>query len=196
MQDNSSFSPQESIRLIESMIKEARNKYSENGHLYLFWGWVILLCSLGNFILAYFQLYNKPYIVWWLTVAAGIYQAVYVTKHKMNRAARSYTDILYGYIWLTFGILLLLAIIMTAFKGNWDFLYPQLLALYGMPVFLSGIILKFNPLKAGAIACWMLAITASIIHVEYHLLLLVLAIIIAWLIPGYMLQAKYKKENK
>jgi hypothetical protein len=196
MQNNTDFSPQESIRLIESMIKEARNKYSENGHLYLFWGWVILLCSAGNFILSYFKLYDKPYMIWWLTLAAGIYQAVYIAKHKMDRSAKSYTDILYGYIWLSFGILLLLAIIMTAIKGNWDFLYPQLLALYGMPVFLSGIILRFTPLKTGAFICWLLAIAASSMSMQYHLLLLVLAIIIAWLIPGYMLQAKYKKENQ
>ncbi len=196
MQDNTGFSPQESLRLIDSMIKEARNKYSENGHLYLFWGWVILFCSAANFVLAYFNLYDKPYQVWWLTAAAGVYQFFYILKHKTNRATKSYTDLLYGYIWLTFGVLLIIAIIITSIKGNWDFLYPQILALYGMPVFLSGIILRFIPLKAGGIVCWLLAIVASLISAQYHLLLLVIAIIVAWLIPGYMLQAKYKKENK
>ena len=37
------FSPQQSLNLIESMINKARNRFSENGHLYLLWGWVILL---------------------------------------------------------------------------------------------------------------------------------------------------------
>lgn len=195
MQDNNDFSPQDSLRLIERMIKEARNKYSENGHLYLFWGWVILCCSAANFVLAYFELYNKPYRVWWLTAAAAIYQAFYLRKHKVTRAAKSYTDILYGYIWLTFSILLFLAITITGINGNWGILYPQVLALYGMPVFLSGIILQFTPLKAGAFVCWVLAFTAGLISVQYHLLLLVVAIIVAWLIPGYLLQAKYKKDN-
>jgi hypothetical protein len=45
------FSPQDSLHLIESMINKARNRFSENGHLYLLWGWVILVCSVVIIIL-------------------------------------------------------------------------------------------------------------------------------------------------
>jgi hypothetical protein len=36
------FSPQESLQLIESMIDQAKSRFSENGHLYLLWGWIVI----------------------------------------------------------------------------------------------------------------------------------------------------------
>jgi hypothetical protein len=47
----SSLTSEESLEVIQSMILKAKNQFSENGKLYLLWGWVILCCSLGYFIL-------------------------------------------------------------------------------------------------------------------------------------------------
>jgi hypothetical protein len=51
MQQEKPFSELDSIALIESMINKAKNQFSDNGHLYLLWGWVIFICSAGQFIL-------------------------------------------------------------------------------------------------------------------------------------------------
>jgi len=67
------------------------------------------------------------------------------------------------------------------------------LALYGMPTFLSGITLRFKPLIYGGITCWLLSIIACFIPYQFHLLLLGLSVIIAWIVPGYILKARFKK---
>ncbi len=67
--------------------------------------------------------------------------------------------------------------------------------MYGMPTVLSGVILKFNPLKVGGICCWVLAILSTLVMYEFQLLLIALAVVAAWIIPGYLLKAKFKKEN-
>lgn len=36
------FSPKDSLQLIDQMINQAKNRFSENGFLYLLWGWLIL----------------------------------------------------------------------------------------------------------------------------------------------------------
>jgi hypothetical protein len=69
------------------------------------------------------------------------------------------------------------------------------LVLYGIPTFLSGVILKFKPLSTGGFICWFLAVAAMFIPYEYQLLLLALAVACAWIIPGYLLRSKFKKEN-
>jgi len=69
------------------------------------------------------------------------------------------------------------------------------LVLYGMPTFLSGIILKFRPLIWGGIGCWLLSLVSMFIPFEFYMLLLGAGVIIAWIIPGYLLQSKYKKQN-
>jgi len=74
-------------------------------------------------------------------------------------------------------------------------LYPCFLALYGMPTFLSGIILRFKPLVLGAIVCWMLAIVSLAVFWVYQPLLLAVAVVAAWIIPGFLLKTKYNQEK-
>jgi hypothetical protein len=79
---------------------------------------------------------------------------------------------------------------------SYEMIDPMLLVLYGMPTFLSGIILKFKPLIIGGICCWILSVLSAFIPAEYQLLLIAAAVISAWIIPGYLLKANFKKEIK
>lgn len=192
------FSPEKSLEVIQTMINTARNKFSENGHLYLLWGWVVLFCSLAQFILMNYVKYEHHYMVWMLTWLAFIYQLFYLYRHKRQQKVRTYADSLIGFVWLVFVVLMFLFGFMfgrTA-GGNYSMLItPIFLALYGMPTFLSGVILKFRPLVIGGAACWVLSIISTYIPEQYQLPMLALAMIIAWIIPGYAFRAKYKKEN-
>ena len=58
------FTPEQSLELIGSMINKAKNKFGENGHLYLLWGWAILICSLAQFILFRYVKWEYHYMVW------------------------------------------------------------------------------------------------------------------------------------
>jgi hypothetical protein len=70
-----------------------------------------------------------------------------------------------------------------------------LLAVYGMPVFLTGVIVRFKPLIIGGIACWILCIASTFITIyDYQFLLIPVAMLVAWIIPGYLLRAKYKQQ--
>jgi hypothetical protein len=75
------------------------------------------------------------------------------------------------------------------------YINPIVLTVYGMPIFLSGIILRFKPLVIGGIGCWVLSIAATFIsNYDYQFLLIPLAMVIAWITPGYLLRAKYKLQ--
>ena len=43
------FSGMSGLQTIEEMINKARNQFSEDGFIYLLWGWVILFCSISHF---------------------------------------------------------------------------------------------------------------------------------------------------
>lgn len=192
------FSPQASFGVIQSMIERAKNQFSENGHLYLLWGWVVLVCSLTQFILMHFVQYEKHYLVWMSMWLVFIYQFFYLRKRHKQKKVRTYTDDIVGFVWLVFVILMFLfGFLFGKILGDkyYYFINPGFLALYGMPTFLSGIILRFRPLIIGGICCWVLSIVAPFIQSDYQLLLLPLAMIAAWIIPGYRLQQKYKQQN-
>ena len=70
------FSAEQSLQVIQSMIEKAKNQFSENGYLYLLWGWVIFIASAGQFILLNLVHYQHHYIVWVLPWIAVIYQFI------------------------------------------------------------------------------------------------------------------------
>jgi FtsH-binding integral membrane protein len=192
------FSAEQSLQVIHQMIEKAKNQFSENGHLYLLWGWLVFICSVAQFILLKFIKYEYHYMVWMLTWLAVIYQVFYLRKQNRKQKIQTYADTMTGYIWISFFILLMLAgfaIGKTGGENYYKLFGPVFLAIYGVPTFLSGIFLRFKPLVIGGIGCWLLSIVAHFIPYDFQLLLLSAAMIIAWIIPGYALQRRYKTQN-
>jgi len=198
MEKEPAFSEVQGLALIQSMINKAQNRFKENGHLYLLWGWVVLACSVAQFILMHYVHYPKHYLVWTATWLVVIYQIVYIYRREKRSKVKTYTDDIMGFVWITFVVLMFLLgflIGQVMEEESYKLIPPCFLALYGMPTFLSGVILRFRPLRIGGICCWVLALVSTYVANDYQLLLLGLAVIIAWIIPGYSLKAKYKKEN-
>jgi hypothetical protein len=197
--EEENISKQESLQIIESMINKAKNQFSENGTLYLLWGWWVFICSLAQFYLLNVMQYEKNWVVWWSVWIILIYQIFYLRKKRNRYRVRTYTDEIIGFVWITFFILIvLLVFILTRINDpkTTALIDPAFLVLYGMPTFLSGIILKFRPLIIGGICCWILSVICSFIAPEYHLLMIPIAMLAAWIIPGYLLRRKFKASNQ
>jgi Flp pilus assembly protein TadB len=198
MQDEN-ITQQESLAIIESMINKARNQFSENGFIYLLWGWVIFFCSTAQFILQNIVHYQRHYLVWTVTWLAVAVQIFYYSRKEKKRVVKTYTDDIAGYVWLAFVIMLLLSgsLINSALQPDQYYIGTVvILILYGMPTFLSGIILKFKPLIIGGMCCWVLSIIAVLLPHNITILLISVAVVVAWIIPGYLLRSRYKKVNQ
>jgi hypothetical protein len=196
--EDEKLSGKESLEIIQSMINKARNQFGENGHLYLLWGWVVLFCSMAEFLLLHFYDYPKHYLVWMLTWLAFIYQVIYVYRNKKREKVKTYTGDILGYVWLVFVILMLMTTILfsvLAQSKTQALINPFILSLYGMPTFLSGKILRFNPLVIGGICCWLLALIAAFMPYDIQILFFGLSVIIAWIIPGSLLRKRFQIEN-
>jgi uncharacterized membrane protein len=192
------FSPEQSLQVIQSMIEKAKNQFSENGHLYLLWGWVVFVCSVAQFVLLKIVHYEKHYYVWMLCWLAVVYQIFYLRKQHRQQKVRNYADTMAGFIWISFFILMMLIGVSLGRIGEANYyklISPVFLAMYGVPTFLCGILLRFRPLVIGGIGCWALSVLAQFIPYDYQLLLLSAAMVIAWIIPGYILRSNYQKQK-
>jgi hypothetical protein len=191
-------SGEEGLAIIQAMINKAKHQFGDNGHLYLMWGWVVLFCSLTQFVILRFFYTPYHYVVWFITWFAALYQAIYLRKRKRQKGVRTYTDDILSNVWLVFIILMFLFGYMFGTmmgKDYYLFINPGFLALYGMPTFLSGIILKFRPLIIGGICCWVLAMVSALSSPTYHLLFQAVGVIIAWIVPGYMMRSRFYKQQ-
>lgn len=195
MNSSEQLSAQSSLALIESMINKAQNRYSENGTLYLIWGWLILACSAVHYcLLAYTNIGANAGYIWMLTLLALLYQVYYLSVKEKKETVKTYTDDMIGYVWMVFGICMGLVSFILSKLGSWQILYAFILMFYGMPTFLTGAIMRFTPLKIGGMVCWGLSIASVYIPSKEIILLLIPAVIAAWIIPGYILRAKYKQS--
>lgn len=192
---NENLSPTDSMQLINSMINQAKNNFSENGFLYLVWGWLIFACSISHFIFLKLDLFKHPEIVWTSCWLAVIFQIIYLSRQKKKEKVKTYSENIVNYIWISFGICMFIVVIIMSKTNNWPMMNSIILLLYGTPTFLSGISMQFKPLVIGGIICWGMAILSVFIPPLYVLLLLAVAVLAAWIIPGYLLRSKYKLQN-
>lgn len=198
MEKETGFTHIEGLEIIQSMINRAKDKFSENGHLYLLWGWVVFICSVTQFILLNYTRFEYHYMIWMVCWLVVIYQTFYLARRKKREQVRTYTDDIVGYVWLAFVVaMLLMGFLFGRVLGDqyYKMVSPGFLVLYGIPTFLSGIILRFRPLVIGGVACWILSVICVFIQPQYQLLFLSAAMLIAWIVPGYLLRSKYKKIN-
>lgn len=185
----------ESLSIISGMINNAKNRFSETGHLYLLWGFVIFFCCITQFIMLYFFKDQRAYYIWYSTWLVVIYQFYYLAKKRRGEKVKTYTDEIVKYVWLTFIICSFILVYILIKNSALHAINACVLVMYGMPTFLSGVVLRFKPLKIGGVVCWGLAICAMFTVYQYQLLLLACAVIAAWIIPGFLLRQKFKKEN-
>ena len=185
----------ESMELITSMINRAKNGFGESGYLYLVWGWVILSCCIIQFAATYIFNFPQGYYIWFVTWLVLIYQIFFMRNRRRLRGVTTYTGEINSFVWIAYFICLVLMIFVLLKFNMYPAIFPAILIMYGMPTFLSGIILKFKPLSIGGICCWLFAILSTFVDAEFQLLLIACGIIAAWIVPGYLLKAKFQKEN-
>ena len=189
------FNEQNSLQLIESMINKAKNNFSESGTLYLLWGIVVFVCSMFQFVAIHFYNYQQAQYIWFLTWLVVIYQVIFLSKKAKKEKVKTYTADILKYVWICFVSCMFILIYILLQQKSYYSVNPAILVLYGMPTFLSGIILKFKPLVIGGMICWLLALGSVWVPYDFQLLFICAAVVAAWIIPGILLRRKFKNQN-
>ena len=189
------FNEQNSLQLIESMINKAKNNFSESGTLYLLWGIVVFVCSMVQFVAIHFYNNQNAYYIWFLTWLVVIYQVIFLSRKAKKEKVKTYTADILKYVWICFAASMFLFIFILQYQKAYYSINPAILVLYGLPTFLSGVILKFRPLIIGGISCWLLSFGSVFVPYDYQLLFICAAVLFAWIIPGYLLRIKFKNQH-
>lgn len=182
---------EESIAIIRRMIDNAKSAYQESGTIYLIWGWVVLVASLTHFVLLEMTDFKHPYAAWLLIIVGIVASIVQGIQDNSKQTVSTFVDDFMKYIWSAFGVTLTIVLVFMG-KIGMESTYPIVLLIYGIGLYISGGALQFRPLILGGIACWAIAVVAFFFPFNIQLLLLALAVALGYIIPGHMLQAKYK----
>ena len=184
---------QESFKIIQEMIATSRSKIKDNSFFFLLWGWLVLIASLTHYSFIRFNISHEyAYLPWPILMFGGMIVSI-IAGIRLGKQAKviSHFDKMMMFLWWGFCITLFIVLIVASFgKISWESAYALIIALYGLGTFVSGGVLKFKPLIIGGIASWVISVVALFVAPANVLLLIALSIIVAYLIPGYMLKSK------
>jgi hypothetical protein len=165
----------------------------DNSFYYLLWGWLVFAASLSHFIILRTESFSHPEIVWMLMPVGGIMTALYSIRKKRNKHAKTYVDEFMKYVLIAFLVCLLISLFL---QGKLQLnTYPVVLMVYGFWLFISGGAIKFKPLVIGGVINWLCAVAAFFVAFDMQLLLLATAVLLGYIIPGYMLRTKHQKQT-
>lgn len=190
------FNEQQSLRLIQEMIENAKSKLEAGSFYYLLWGWLVLAGTLIHFGLLYTR-FSYPYFAWPVIMVAGLIGTVLgVRKSKARAKTRTYLATSMGFLWAGFSIMLFF-ILFSAIMGkiSWGMSNILIIALYGLSTFASGGMIHFKPLIYGGIASWVIALASLFVAPPITFLSIALSIIVSYLIPGYLLQNRERLQR-
>lgn len=191
--ENENFKPEESLRLINTMINKAQNKLQENGFLFIFWGWLVFLVATSFYILVQMKIENA-WVVWYAMPAGGIFTMFYAMRQSKKEKVKSFVDDYMMYIGIAFGISLTIILVM-----GWKLqlnCYPMVILLYALTTFIYGGILKFMPLVIFGALSFPISVGAFFVDFHTQILLLALSVFVSYIIPGHLLQFKFKQQIK
>ncbi len=184
------FSPQDSLRLIQSMITKTKQDISDSSIHFLVWGWITFIACTGQFVLKHIFNYEKHYLVWLLTIVGIIFSNWYSFKQEKTRTVKTYIGDSIKHLWIGMAIAyFVLSLILTVIGWNRP-VFPFFILLYGLGTFISGNIIQFRPLVIGGIMAWVLAIGSVFANYDYQMLFGAGAILVSYIIPAYMLRSR------
>lgn len=178
--------PEQSLDVITSMIKQAKGNMQKNSFYFLLWGWTIVIANLGVYVLIKFTSISNPYMMFMLTIVSAIVSVIYGIRQGKKSKVSTHLDNVYMWLWVGFGV----TCFVFWFFGKqigWQ-INPVIITLSAVPTFISGALLKFKPLMFGGIAFWIFGVIIFMSSFENQFLLAALAVTIGYVIPGHMLK--------
>lgn len=186
MNNKSNLTNEDSLRIITEMIATAQNNVKDNSFYFLFWGWLVVIASSTEFILYNFSDFDYPFMVWLLAIPGWIITMIYGYKQSEKTKVRTYSDSLVMWTWLAF----LFSILIVIFGGSYfNFNITALILIFsGFATFVTGLIIRYKPVIIGGSSLWVFAPIALYLGQDYAPLVMAIAIIVGYLIPGYMIK--------
>ena len=192
--EQSQLSHEESIAIIQRMVREARGAAANDAFDFIFWGWLLVGVSILHYILLAINPPFEPSLVYLLMGLGGVYSWIHHSRENEQRRIKTHIDTIMGYVWGAAGVMYLFGIF---FGGSVNApggspMPSVVLFASGSGTFITGGVLKFKPLVFGGILLWICAIPAWFLPVQGQIAMQIAGMIAGYLIPGYML---IKKER-
>ncbi len=185
---------QESLELIHKMISSAKRDFEDDSFHYLLWGWLVFIACFLQFTMMKLDPSYSNFGWMILMPAGGIASMIYGYRQGKKQRIKTYTDEILKYVLIAFLVTLFTVLLFMSKLGLMA--YPLVMMVYGIWLFTSGGIIQFKPLIIGGILNWILGIISAFVLFETQLVLLALAVLLGYIIPGHLLKKKFHDKRQ
>jgi len=196
MESNQEFSAEQSLQVIQSMIQKVKHEVANNSFYLLLWGWLIFIATLLNFGLMKFTNFEQPYLVWNLVWIGAIVSIIKGIKDSKKIAVKTFVGETMKFFGISQAILYFGLAFFFGKYDLWTIALPLYILIYAVTCFFMGALMQFSFLKWTGLVCLPIMVIAVYVSFDWQLLLLALAILISYIIPGHILSAKEKLQSK
>jgi hypothetical protein len=194
--ENINLTPEESFSIINKAIANFKLNYRETAKVFLLWGWVLAIASFSNFIIIKI-LYSREAFEsmgllslcnWAVFLLIG-FVIMFLMERKLNKDKKvfSYLESYFKNLWTVTAASFIIATLLCI---KLEINPPSIMLLIaGMATTTSGLLIKYRPVIIGGMAFFIFSLAATFVSNEYISLIVFVAIICGYLIPGYSLKS-------
>lgn len=181
----------ESLDLITRMIQNTQNKMEQNsGRIFLLWGYLSLIVTI---------------IIWYTTVTIGDYRWNYLwfiipligwpammILNSKSQFVTTYIDRIITYLWIVFGVAIIVACVMSVFLWELQSLFFSALIM-AMGAALTGLIVRVKSVAITGFIGMLISPVTLFLEGGNQILVFAALFVVMMIIPGHILNSKNKK---
>ena len=184
---------EESLKIITDMINKTKVNIRHGSFHLLFWGWLIVFCSLTEYLLFRFTDFSSPWYIWFFVIPGVFVSLAYGFAKGRKATVHTYAEMIYVWTWMAFLFAaIVLFVLLSDRMGSFG---PHILTVAAIPTFISGFIIRFRPLIVGGITFWIFAIIGHFGGNDLAALSVPVAMLTGYLIPGYLLKRRVDHDE-
>ncbi len=190
------FSYEDGLKTIYRMIESTRGNMGENYRYYLLWGYVVALACIMEYLFIRVFPFPQHYLVWPVMIGIGFVGSTLMALwQRRGQTHKTLIGNMMTYLWGGWLITLLMLQFFANQRGDYNLILPVTMAMYGMGIFISGGIVHFRPLVIGGLVSWIAAVVSFFQPHDVQLLITTGTLVVAYIIPGYILGAQVKSRK-
>ncbi len=186
------------LSVIKTIMEDSRKIVCNNGWHYIFWGVVVSIALIANYVMALMSIsQNSAGFMWFVTmISASVVSMIWGRRKEKQRTVKTFAGRLLGSLWFAGGISMFMFGFVGTISGAYDaiFICPIISTVLGVTYFASGEIQQLKWQKALSFGWWAGAIGLFFFPSVHTLLIFAIMLILFQTIPGIILNKRYKRE--
>jgi len=187
-------SPEQSLLLISKTIEETKERFKENGHVFVFWGTLMLIVLGSQLILSLLELYKYTMVPVYLYPLGGVYMIYLWIKEKKKNMPKTIIGNILGNIgWIIGMNLFIMGFFFSSQLG--EAMAPVFLILLALMIIVSGLSIRFRPLTIGGAIVNLVGLASFFLDRDYHGFSMMMGAVAGLIIPGILLNYARRKAH-